>query len=133
MKLSVAILSLAILSGGNASFAQTDKQDKKAKTYMVADAHLDTQWNWDIQTTIKEYVWNTLSQNLFLLKRYPDYVFNFEGGVKYAWMKEYYPAQYEEMKKFIESGRWHISGASWDATDTLVPSIESAIRNIMLG
>ena len=37
------------------------------------------------------------------------------------------------MKKFIESGRWHISGASWDATDTLVPSIESAIRNIMLG
>ena len=100
---------------------------------MVADAHLDTQWNWDIQTTIKEYVWNTLSQNLFLLKRYPDYVFNFEGGVKYAWMKEYYPAQYEEMKKFIESGRWHISGASWDATDTLVPSIESAIRNIMLG
>lgn len=58
---------------------------------------------------------------------------NFEGAVKYAWMKEYYPAQYEEMKKFIESGRWHISGASWDATGTLVPSIESAIRNIMLG
>ena len=92
-----------------------------------------TQWNWDIQTTIKDYVWNTISQNLFLLKQYPEYIFNFEGGVKYAWMKEYYPAQYEEMKKFIESGRWHISGASWDATDTLVPSIESAIRNIMLG
>lgn len=68
---------------------------------MVADAHLDTQWNWDIQTTIKEYVWNTISQNLFLLKQYPDYIFNFEGGVKYAWMKEYYPAQYEEMKKYI--------------------------------
>ena len=133
MKLSVAILSLAILSGGNASFAQTDKQDKKAKAYMVADAHLDTQWNWDIQTTIKEYVWNTLSQNLFLLKRYPDYVFNFEGGVKYAWMKEYYPAQYEEMKEYIRNGRWHISGSSWDATDVLVPSTESFIRNILLG
>ena len=72
-------------------------------------------------------------RNLFLLKQYPEYIFNFEGAVKYAWMKEYYPAQYEEMKKFIESGRWHISGASWDATDTLVPSLESAIRNIMLG
>lgn len=133
MKLSLAILSLAILSSGNASFAQTDKQDKKAKAYMVADAHLDTQWNWDIQTTIKEYVWNTLSQNLFLLKRYPDYVFNFEGGVKYAWMKEYYPVQYEEMKEYIKNGRWHISGSSWDATDVLVPSTESFIRNIMLG
>lgn len=68
---------------------------------MVSDAHLDTQWNWDIQTTIKDYVWNTISQNLFLLKQYPEYIFNFEGAVKYAWMKEYYPAQYEEMKKFI--------------------------------
>ena len=26
-----------------------------------------------------------------------------------------------------------MSGASWDATDTLVPSVESFIRNIMLG
>ncbi len=86
----------------------------------------------DIQTTIKDYVWNTISQNLFLLKQYPEYIFNFEGAVKYAWMKEYYPAQYE-MKKFIESGRWHISGASWDATDTLVRFHKSAIRNIMLG
>lgn len=133
MKLSIAILSLALLSGGNCLSAQTAGQDKKAKAYMVADAHLDTQWNWDIQTTINEYVWNTLNQNLFLLKRYPDYVFNFEGGVKYAWMKEYFPAQYEEMKEYIKNGRWHISGSSWDATDALVPSTESFIRNIMLG
>ncbi len=81
----------------------------KPKAYLVADAHLDTQWNWDIQTTIREYVWNTLNQNLFLLKKYPDYVFNFEGGVKYSWMKEYYPLQYEEMKQYVRDGRWHIS------------------------
>jgi alpha-mannosidase len=132
MKKQIAVLVSALLLGGGA-YAQNSVQAQKPKAYMVSDAHLDTQWNWDIQTTIKDYVWNTISQNLFLLKQYPEYIFNFEGGVKYAWMKEYYPAQYEEMKKFIESGRWHISGASWDATDTLVPSIESAIRNIMLG
>ena len=132
MKKQIAVLVSALLMGGG-TYAQNDAQAQKPKAYMVSDAHLDTQWNWDIQTTIKDYVWNTISQNLFLLKQYPEYIFNFEGAVKYAWMKEYYPAQYEEMKKFIESGRWHISGASWDATDTLVPSIESAIRNIMLG
>lgn len=77
---------------------------KKPKAYVVADAHLDTQWNWDVQTTIKHHVWNTISQNLLLLKQYPDYIFNFEGGVKYAWMKEYYPAQYEEMKSTSEKG-----------------------------
>lgn len=131
MKLHIAMLAATLLLSGGASYAQGNKQEKKAKAYMVADAHLDTQWNWDVQTTIKEYVWNTINQNLFLLKKYPNYVFNFEGGVKYAWMKEYYPAQYEEMKKYIGEGRWHISGSSWDATDALVPSTESFIRNIM--
>ena len=122
---------LSVVIGGQLS-AQT-MIAKKAKVYAVADAHLDTQWNWDIQTTIKEYIWNTLNQNLFLLNRYPNYIFNFEGGVKYAWMKEYYPREYELMKAFVKAGRWHVSGASWDATDTLVPSTESFIRNIMLG
>ena len=103
------------------------------KAYMVADAHLDTQWNWDVQTTIRDYVWNTLNQNLFLLKHYPDYVFNFEGGVKYSWMKEYYPLQYEELKKYIAEGRWHITGSGWDANETILCSPESWIRNILLG
>ena len=103
MNKKVIAVALALaLAGG--SYAQDDTAKKKVKAYMVSDAHLDTQWNWDIQTTINEYVWNTISQNLFLLKKYPEYVFNFEGGVKYAWMKEYYPEQYEEMKKFIEEG-----------------------------
>lgn len=133
MKLPIALLSFALLTAGSSLQAQDKPQEKKAKAYMVADAHLDTQWNWDIQTTIKEYVWNTLNQNLFLLKQYPNYVFNFEGGVKYAWMKEYYPTQYEEMKEYIKNGRWHISGSSWDATDAIVPSPESFIRNILLG
>ena len=83
-------------------------QEKTMKAYMVADAHLDTQWNWDVQTTIRDHIRNTLNQNLFLFKKYPNYIFNFEGGVKYAWMKEYYPLQYEEMKRYIANGRWHI-------------------------
>lgn len=124
-------LALFMMSGEHAVAQQADAD--KPKVYLVSDAHLDTQWNWDIQTTIKEYVWNTISQNLFLLKKYPNYVFNFEGGVKYSWMKEYYPKEYEELKKYIKEGRWHISGTSWDATDVLVPSIESGIRNILLG
>lgn len=124
MNKKVIAVALALaLAGG--SYAQDDTAKKKVKAYMVSDAHLDTQWNWDIQTTINEYVWNTISQNLFLLKKYPEYVFNFEGGVKYAWMKEYYPEQYEEMKKFIEEGRWHIAGSSWEASDVLVPSVEA--------
>ncbi len=131
-KVAGAAMALLLAAAGGVS-AQSDVSVQRPKAYLVSDAHLDTQWNWDVQTTIKDYVWKTLNQNLFLLKKYPNYVFNFEGGVKYAWMKEYYPQEYEEMKRFIKTGRWHISGASWDATDVLVPSIESGIRNILLG
>lgn len=103
------------------------------KAYMVADAHLDTQWNWDVQTTIKDYIWKTMTQNFHLLKTYPDYIFNFEGGVKYWWMKEYYPLEYEQVKKYVAQGRWHLAGSSWDANETVICSAESWIRNILLG
>ena len=72
--------------------------------------HLDTQWNWDVQTTIDEYLKHTLVRNFYLFQHYPNYVFNFEGGVKYNWMKEYYPLEYELVKKYIKEGRWHILG-----------------------
>lgn len=113
--------------------AMSASAEEKPKAYAVSNAHLDTQWNWDVQATIRDHILNTINQNLFLLSHYPDYVFNFEGGVKYAWMKEYYPREYEMVKDYIRKGRWHISGASWDANDVIVPSVESQIRNIMLG
>lgn len=127
-KIMFGVVLTALLSA-SISFAA----DKEYKAYIVSNAHLDTQWNWDIRTTIDEYVYNTVVRNLFLLKAYPDYVFNFEGGVKYSWMKEYYPAEYQEMKRYIAQGRWHISGASWDANDPNMPSTESFFKNILLG
>ena len=108
-------------------------QDKTMKAYMVADAHLDTQWNWDVQATIRNHIRNTLTQNLFLLKKYPEYIFNFEGAVKYAWMKEYYPELFNEMKPYVAKGRWHLTGSGWDANEVIIGSPESWIRNILLG
>jgi alpha-mannosidase len=107
-------------------------QEKTGTVYMVSNAHFDSQWNWDVRLSIDAFLKNTLTQNLWLLERYPDYVFNFEGGIKYAWMKEYYPAEYEKIKPYIKSGRWHISGASWDANDPNMPSPESFIRSVLL-
>lgn len=106
----------------------------KPKTaYMVMNAHLDTQWNWDIQTTISEYIPKTIRQNIHLLRTYPNYICNFEGAIKYAWMKEYFPNEYDEVKKYIAEGRWHLTGTSWDATETIISSSESLFRNTLLG
>ena len=127
---SIAIITAFVLTIGT---GQLHAQEKPMTAYMVADAHLDTQWNWDVQATIKTHIWNTMIQNFRLFELYPNYVFNFEGGVKYAWMKEYYPLQYEQLKRYIAQGRWHITGSSWDACETIICSPESWIRNILLG
>ncbi|MDR0394730.1 MAG: glycosyl hydrolase-related protein [Tannerella sp.] len=106
---------------------------KPYKAYMVSNAHFDTQWLWTVQTSIDDYLYRTMAQNFWLFDNYPDYVFNFEGAVKYSWMKEYYPAEYERVKQYVRSGRWNVTGSTWDATDPNMPSPESFFRNILLG
>ena len=125
------ILAICLVSiAGNTPATQPPKS---GKAYVVSNAHLDTQWLWTVRTSIIDYIPRTIYQTLALIHDYPDYIFNFEGAVKYNWMKEYYPLDYEKVKEAIKNGRWHVSGSSWDANDVNVPSPESSFRNILLG
>lgn len=132
MKISKRLV-LPLMVGLVASGGYAQAQAKEKTMYVVADAHLDTQWNWDIQTTINEYLKNTLDDNFALFQKYPNYKFNFEGAIKYMWFKEYYPEKWDMLKKYIDSGQWNICGSSLDAIDIIVPSTESQIRNILIG
>ena len=71
---SIAIITAFVLTIGT---GQLHAQEKPMTAYMVADAHLDTQWNWDVQATIKTHIWNTMIQNFRLFELYPNYVFKF--------------------------------------------------------
>ncbi len=106
--------------------------DKK-KLYVVANAHLDTQWNWTIQDTIRDCVKNTLERNFELFEKYPHYRMNFEGAFRYKLAKEYYPDLYEKLKRYIAEGRWNVAGSTWDAMDANVPSSEALMRQILYG
>jgi alpha-mannosidase len=113
--------------------AQSPDFSKEKTLHIVSSAHFDTQWKWTVQTSINNYLLNTLHDNFTLLEKYPGYLFNFEGAIKYMWVKEYYPYEYNKLKEYISKGRWHISGSSIDAGDVNIPSPESIIRNILLG
>ena len=131
MKKNILIYLLVIIISVANVFSQATSE--KGKAYIVSNAHFDTQWNWDVQRSISEFIPKTMNQNFMLFQKYPEYIFNFEGGIKYAWMKEYYPAEFELVKKYIKEGRWHVTGSTWDATDTNIPSPESFTRNILYG
>ena len=132
-RLFVVACILTFCAGRAAAQEQETPAPKTYKIYAVCDALLDPQWKWGLTHTIRVYIPRILFQNLWMLERYPDYKFNFEGGIIYRWMKEYYPLHYARLQKYIDEGRWHISGASWNANDPNMPSAESFIRNILQG
>jgi alpha-mannosidase len=101
--------------------------------FVVPYAHLDTEWRWDYPTTIREYLPKTIRDNFALFEKYPHYIFNFSGANRYRMIKEYYPADYEKMKRYIAAGRWFPSGSSMEENDVNSPSAESIIRQILYG
>ena len=105
----------------------------KKKIYTISNAHLDTIWSWDFETTVGKYIYNTLNENFQRFEKYPEYKFNFEGSYRYELMKEYYPEMWEKMKNHIAEGRWNVCGSAFENGDVNVPSPEALFRNILLG
>jgi alpha-mannosidase len=106
---------------------------KQPTLYVVGYAHLDTQWRWEYPTTISQYILNTMRDNFALFEKYPHYIFNFSGANRYRMMKEYFPADYAQVKKYVAAGRWFPAGSSMEENDVNSPSAESIIRQVLYG
>jgi Alpha-mannosidase len=124
--LALAILCLSFLSGQS-------QQSAKPVLYVVGTSHLDSQWNWTVQDTIREFVPNTFFDNFKRLEQYPNYTFNYEGAIHYMWFKEYHPEAWPTLQKYVASGRWRLAGSWIDAVDVNVPSPESLMRQALYG
>jgi alpha-mannosidase len=101
--------------------------------YVVGYAHLDTEWRWEYPQVINEFLAKTLHDNFALFEKYPHYIFNFTGSNRYRFFKEYYPADYATLKKYIAEGRWFPAGSSVEESDVNSPSAESIFRQILYG
>jgi alpha-mannosidase len=101
--------------------------------YVVPYAHLDTQWNWDFVRTIGEYLPKTTKTNFDFIEKYPHYIFNFTGANRYRLIKEYYPADFAKIKKYVAEGRWVPAGSSMEEGDVNSPSAEAIFRQILYG
>ena len=105
----------------------------KPRIYTIANAHLDTIWNWDFEHVINVCLKNTLHDNFYLFDVYPDYRFNFEGAYRYELFEEYYPDEFEKLKEYVAEGKWNVTGSAFENGDVNVPSPENLFRNILYG
>ncbi|MBC7806370.1 MAG: alpha-mannosidase, partial [Akkermansiaceae bacterium] len=53
------------------------------------------------------------------------------GASRYRFVKDYYPDEYERLKRYVAAGRWIPTGSAWDESDAIVPSPESIIRSVL--
>jgi alpha-mannosidase len=122
-----------LLTGASAQNAEKPDLSKQPTLYVVGYAHLDTEWRWEYPQVIDEYLRKTMEDNFRLLDKYPHYIFNFSGANRYRLMKEYYPADFAKVKKFVEEGRWFPAGSSMEEGDVNTPSAETIIRQVLYG
>ena len=128
-------LSLALALTGLTHAQTSEKPDlsKEPTLYVVGYAHLDTEWRWEYPQVIDEYLRKTMQDNFELFEKYPHYTFNFSGANRYRLMKEYFPADFEKVKKYVDEGRWFPAGSSMEEGDVNTPSAEAIIRQILYG
>jgi alpha-mannosidase len=112
-----------------------DKPDlsRQPTLYVVGYAHLDTEWRWEYPQVINEYIRKTMEDNFALIDKYPHYVFNFSGANRYRFMKEYFPADFARLKKYVDESRWFPTGSSMEEGDVNAPSAEAIIRQVLYG
>jgi len=123
----------ACLGAQNVPTQRLPDLTREPTLFVVGYAHLDTEWRWDFETTIREYLPKTIRENFALFEKYPNYTFNFSGANRYRMIKEYYPDAYEKLKDYVAAGRWFPSGSSMEENDVNSPSAESVFRQILYG
>src|SRR5262249_30667399 len=130
---AVAVVVGAMTIGATDVRSQAPRPSDKPTLYVTATAHLDSQWNWTVQDTIRQFVPNTFYTNFKNFEQYPEYTFSYEGAIHYMWFKEYHPADWPTLQKYVASGRWRLAGSWINAVDTNVPSPESLMRQALYG
>ncbi len=105
---------------------------KQGKICMIGHSHLDVAWLWTTRELVRKTA-RTFSNNLAMMREYPDFKFTQSQAIVYDYMKKYYPDIFAEVKEAVKAGRWEIVGNTWVEADTNLASGESLVRQLLYG
>ncbi len=106
--------------------------DKKITVHMIGQAHLDPVWLWR-WTEGKAEALATSQSAVDRLKEYPGFHFVRGESQVYEWIKEENPQLFDDIRKFVRQGRWHLVNGMVIQPDMNLPQGESFVRQILLG
>jgi alpha-mannosidase len=100
--------------------------------HLICNAHLDPVWQWRWEEGCAETL-STFRTAVGLLDESEDLIFNHNEAVLYRWVGKLDPALFEEIRRLVKAGRWHIAGGWHLQPDVNIPGAESIIRHIAEG
>lgn len=104
----------------------------RVTVHCVANAHLDPVWRWSWQEGYAETL-ATCKAAVDRLRESQDFVFSRGEAASFAWIEEADPALFEEIRRFVLAGRWHIVNGWWEQPDCNLPCGESYVRHALYG
>ena len=95
-------------------------------------AHIDVAWLWPLAETRRK-AGRTFYNVLRLMEQFPNYRFTQSQPQLYDYVRQDYPALFEEIKERVADGRWEPIGGMWVEADCTITGPESLARQFLLG
>ncbi len=102
---------------------------KRPCIFILGHSHIDAEWLWTRDETLK-ICYDTFSNVLKLMRKYPELTFVQSSAQYYMWMEENYPEVFNEILRRVKEGKWE-PAIPWVEFDANIPSGESIVRQIV--
>ncbi|HEY9288361.1 MAG TPA: glycoside hydrolase family 38 C-terminal domain-containing protein [Candidatus Dormibacteraeota bacterium] len=104
----------------------------RKRLHLIGNAHLDIAWLWPCWEGFAA-VKATFRSALDRMSEHPTFEFCASSAAYYEWVEENDPAMFEEIRRRVAEGRWHLVGGWWVEPDCNLPGGESLVRQALIG
>ncbi len=99
--------------------------------HLVGHAHIDLQWLWTWDETVRKIIPETFGQAVKFLKEFPEFTFSQSSAALYLATQEAHPALFAELQRYAADGRWEAVGGRWCEADQNLIAPESHVRQYL--
>jgi alpha-mannosidase len=121
---------LAIVHSLRRRLAHACAFTKEMTVHLVAHAHIDMNWLWDMEDTI-DVCRRDFGTMLELIDEFPGYVFSQSQTAVYDIAEQNFPEIFAGMKQAVAEGKWDVTAATWTEGDLNLANGESVLRHVL--
>lgn len=106
------------------------KYAKEFKVHLIAHSHIDMNWLWPWENTVK-VIERDFSTMMSLMDKYPDFHFSQSQAVTYKVIEDKRPDLFKRIKEKVHFGNWDITASMWVEADLNMIGTETLVRQIL--